>query len=224
MNLQKVAIIGAGGHAREVLDVFDAINAMKPTYDIKGYIVDPEYSKPGILVNDKPILGGFEWFLDNMDCATICAVGAPHQRFHLVNRAKALGISFCSVVHPSAIMTRWVSMGEGVVITAGCILTNNICIGDQVHINIGCTVSHDARIADFTTLSPGTHVSGNVVFEEGCFVGTGVNIIEKKTIGTWSIIGAGTAITADVPANSTVVGLPGKVIKTREVNWHLQQH
>ncbi len=221
MNLQKVAIIGAGGHAREVLDVFDAINTIKPRYDVKGFIVDPEYGKPGIMINDKPILGGFEWFLDNMDCATVCAVGAPHLRFHLTERAKALGIPFCSVVHPTAIMTRWVSIGEGVVIAAGCILTNNIHIGNHVHINIDCTVSHDASIADFTTLSPGVHVSGNISFEEGCFVGTGVNIIEKKTIGAWSIIGAGSIVIENVPPNTTVVGVPGKVIKTREANWHL---
>jgi sugar O-acyltransferase (sialic acid O-acetyltransferase NeuD family) len=221
VNVQKVAIIGAGGHAREVLDVFVAINALKPTYDVQGFIIDPEYGTPGLLINDKPVLGGFEWFLDNTDCVTICAVGASHLRFQLVNRAKTLGVPFCSAVHPSVLMTQRVSVGEGVVIAAGCILTTNIHIGDQVHINIGCTVSHDADIADFATLSPGTHIAGNVTLKQGCFIGTGVNIIEKKTIGAWSIVGAGTTITADVPSNSTVVGVPGKVIKTREANWHL---
>lgn len=221
MNIQKIAIIGAGGHAREILDVLDAINAVKPTYDVQGYIVDAAYGEPGTRVNDKPILGGFDWFLDNKDCATICAVGAPHLRFRLVNRAKKLGIPFCSIIHPSVIMTRWITIGEGVMIAAGCILTNNIHIGNHVHINLGCTINHDANIADFTTLSPGVHVPGNITCEEGCFIGTGVNFVEKKTIGAWSIIGAGSTITADVPTNTTVVGVPAKVIKTREANWYL---
>jgi acetyltransferase EpsM len=56
----------------------------------------------------------------------------------------------------------------------------------------------------------------------GCYVGTGANIIEKKQLGEWSIIGAGSMIVEDVPANSTVVGVPGKVIKTSEEGWHLR--
>ncbi|MCB9453347.1 MAG: acetyltransferase [Anaerolineaceae bacterium] len=222
MNLQKVAIIGAGGFAREVLDVFDAVNAVQPRFDVQGYIVDAQYGKPGTLINDKPILGSLEWFQDKPDCAGICAVGASHVRFQLVNRAKALGVHFCSVIHPNAVMSRWVTIGDGTIITAGCVLTNQIKVGNHVHLNLDCTVGHDVIFGDFTTLSPGVHVSGNVTFEQGCFVGTGVNLIEKRTIGAWSIIGAGTTITKDVPANSTVVGVPGKVVKTREANWHLE--
>jgi len=52
-------------------------------------------------------------------------------------------------------------------------------------------------------------------------VGTGANIIEKKNIGKWSIIGAGCVVINDVPENTTMVGVPGKVIETREEGWYL---
>ena len=107
-------------------------------------------------------------------------------------------------------------------ITAGSILTNQIRIGNHVHINLDCTIGHDAILQDFTTLAPGVHVSGNVAFGHGCYVGTGANILEKLHIGEWSIIGAGSTITKDVPANTTVVGLPGIVVKTRESGWQVK--
>jgi len=56
----------------------------------------------------------------------------------------------------------------------------------------------------------------------GCYVGTGANINGKIHIGEWSIIGAGSTIVKDVPPNTTVVGVPGQVIKTREPGWHLR--
>jgi serine acetyltransferase len=56
---------------------------------------------------------------------------------------------------------------------------------------------------------------------KGCYIGTGANIIEGINIGEWSIIGAGSAVIREVQANTTVVGVPGKTIKTRKPLWYL---
>lgn len=223
MGLQDVVILGAGGFAREVLDAFDAHNAIFPAYNVLGFIVDAEYGSPGTNINDKPILGDYSWLAENSNNVhVICGVGAPEIRLELVERAKNLGVSFCSITHPTATMTRWVTIGEGTAITAGCIFTNRIVVGNHIHINLDCTVGHDVIIEDFVTIAPGAHISGNVNLQEGCFIGTGVNIIEKKTIGAWSIVGAGSTIVDDVPANTTVVGVPGRIIKTRPKDWYRQ--
>jgi sugar O-acyltransferase (sialic acid O-acetyltransferase NeuD family) len=220
--MKPVVIIGAGGFAREVLDVIDAVNREKPQYDMLGYIVDPQYGSPGSLVNDKPILGGFDWLSKRSEeVQAFCAVGASHHRYRLVKRAEAVGCRFFSIVHPTATLTRWIHLGEGTVITAGCILTNQIRIGNHVHVNLDCTVGHDAIVEDFVTFAPGVHVSGNVTAREGAYVGTGANIIEKVEIGAWSIVGAGSVVTRDVPANTTAVGVPAKVIRAHEKGWHL---
>jgi len=220
--MRRVVIIGAGGFAREVLDVIDAANGVRPSMEPVGWIVDRQYAEPGAVINDLPVLGGFEWLAEHAgEVHAVCGVGAPELRRKLVARARDAGVPFCSVIHPNAVLTRWITLGDGVVITAGCILTNNIRIGDHVHINLDCTIGHDVVIEPFVTLSPGVHVSGNVHLEEGSAVGTGTNIIEKKRIGAWSVVGAGSTVVSDVPANSTVVGVPGKTIKTRADGWHL---
>jgi acetyltransferase EpsM len=101
------------------------------------------------------------------------------------------------------------------------VLTNAVRVGDHVQINIGCTVSHDAALEDFATLSPGVHLAGGVVAGAGCCVGTGANVIPRVRLGAWSIVGAGCTVIADVPADSTVVGVPGRVVAQRAPNWHL---
>lgn len=223
MSLQQVVIIGAGGFAREVLDIFDALQEIKPTYDVIGYIVDPQYGIPGTCINDKPILGGFDWLAEHRNYVqAICGVGSPEKRMQLVKRAQELGVTFCTVVHPNVVVTRWVNIGEGTVITAGCILTNQIQIGKHVHINLNCTIGHDVVIENFVALAPGVHISGNVILREGCYIGTGANIAERRDIGAWSIVGAGSTVITDVPKNSTAVGVPNKVIEVRPDGWHLK--
>jgi sugar O-acyltransferase (sialic acid O-acetyltransferase NeuD family) len=221
--MQKVVIVGAGGHGREVLDVFEALNEGTRRYEVLGYIVETGFGTPGELVNGRPILGDFDWLDGHThEVEVICGVGAPELRRRLVQRAAAVGARFCSVVHPSVVRTRWIEVGAGVVIAPGCVLTNQIRIGNHVHVNVGCTIAHDGVLEDFATLAPGVRVCGNVTLEEGCYVGTGANIVERRRIGAWAVVGAGSTIVQDVPPNTTVVGVPGRVVRTREVGWQLK--
>ncbi len=214
--MQKFVIIGAGGMARGVLDIFEACNQAGQDYEVLGYLVEPQFGKPGTLINDKPILGDLDWLVQHIsDIKVIAGVGDPALRQRLISRTQKYGARFGNIIHPSAIFTNRVIFGEGVVITAGCILTNQIQIGNHVQVNLNCTIGHDVILEDFVTVSPGVHVSGNVKLCEGCYIGTGAVIIENKTIGKWSIVGAGSVVISDVPAYSTIVGVPAKIIKTR---------
>jgi sugar O-acyltransferase (sialic acid O-acetyltransferase NeuD family) len=222
MKIEKVVIIGTGGFGREVLDVLEAVNQVETRYEILGFITEPGFQNPGELINDKPVLGYYDWLEQNKgQVKAICGVGAPATRLRLIRQAEQMGVQFFSVIHPRAILTRWVKLGTGSIITAGCILTNNITIGEHVHLNLDCTVGHDVVIEDCVTVSPGVHISGNVRLKEGSFIGTGANLIEGKTVGRWAVVGAGSVVVKDVPANSTAVGIPAAVIKTRQPGWHL---
>lgn len=55
---------------------------------------------------------------------------------------------FCAtpLLHHGGQMTRWVEIGEGAVICAGCILTTYIRFASHVHINLDCTIGHDTEI------------------------------------------------------------------------------
>ena len=221
--MEKIIIIGAGGFARETLDIIDAINAVKPTYDMLGFVVESKYFKNDCFVNDKPVIGDFNWLKQNSKyCKTVIAVGAPEVRMRLANMALEAGGAFCNLIHPRAIITKWINFGSGVIIAAGAILTNQIKIGNHVQINLDCTVGHDALLDNFVTVAPGSHISGSVSIGEGAYIGTGAVIIEKKNVGKWSIVGASSTVVKDVPDNATVVGAPAGVIKQREEGWQLK--
>jgi sugar O-acyltransferase (sialic acid O-acetyltransferase NeuD family) len=220
--VQPVVILGAGGFAREVLDIFELLNEERPRFEVLGFVVDTGFGEPGTDVNGRPILGDFGWLERRArEVLAICGVGAPQIRFRMVSRAEALGVRFCNAIDPSARLTRRVELADGIVIGAGCILTNRIRLGRHVHLNLDCTVGHDAVFEDFATTAPGVHVSGNVTFEEGAYAGTGANLIEGMRLGAWSVVGAGSTVIRDVPPNTTAVGSPARVVKTRAPGWHL---
>jgi len=188
--LNALAILGAGAFARETLDVAEAINAVRPTWDILGFIVDARYSIHGTIINDKPILGDLDWLAAHPDVAVVCGVGAPEVRLRMVEQAAAGGARFAAgLVHPSALVTRWMTIGVGTVIAAGCVMSNTIRIADHVHLNPSCTIGHDVVIESCVSLGPGVLISGNVTLREGAYIGTGTSIIEKRTVGAWSIVG-----------------------------------
>lgn len=220
--MKSVVIIGAGGLGRQILDIIEACNQEKAQYEILGFIVDPQFGSPGTIIDDKPILGGFDWLEKHTnDVAVICGVGHSHQRYRLIKRADALGCHYFTIVHPSAVLSRRVNLGYGVALATGCMLMNQIQIGNHVVVNLGSTIGHDVKMEDFVTLSLGVNISGNVTLGTGAFVGTGANVIEKITLGDWSIIGAGSTVIRNIPANTTAVGIPAEVIKTRQEGWHL---
>lgn len=214
----RVVILGAGGHAREVLDVYDACNeAGWGPFEVAGFLDDD--GRPGDSLGSLTILGGIGWLADHPDVLAICGIGDTAVRRSVVRRAAELGASFHTAVHPDARLTRRVQLGSGCLITAGCILTNGIELGSHVHLNLATTVSHDCHIGDFVTLAPGVHLAGNVTVEAGANIGIGASIIQRRRIGAGALIGAGAVVTEDIPPDAVAVGVPARVVKTRSPGW-----
>jgi len=215
--MKRTVILGAGGFAREVLDILLAQNAVSKQYGILGFI-DENPAMKGRILNGYPVLGGFDWFASKDQGAihAACGIGSPLQRKKVVTKAEDMGLQFCNVIHPTAVLTPFVSLGVGVVITAGTILTNQILVGSHVHINLDVTIGHDCVIEDFCTIAPGVHISGNVKLGTGVSVGTGAVVVQGVSIGSWSIIGAGAVVIKDIPERVTAVGVPARVVKENE--------
>lgn len=217
----QIVIFGAGGFAREVLQVILDINQIMPTWEPVGFLVDPDITAP-ITVHGLPVLRDTEWLKDHPRTQIVIAVGSSVARHHIAARlSQENPNTFAALVHPRAWVGRGVEVGPGSVVCAGALVTTDITIGSHVHVNIGCTVGHDSELHDFVTLNPSVNISGNVIVGSGSEVGTGSILIPHANIGEWSVIGAGSVVIKPLGANVTAVGSPARAIKTRQLNWHL---
>lgn len=208
----RIVILGAGAFGREVLDIVEAQNKLSKKWEVLGFL-DERPSLHGQVVNGYRVLGFLETIRDTTGWNAVCAIGDNRSRKRTVEAAQGKGLEFVNLIHPSAVLTERVTLGKGVVITAGCVLTNNIDIRDHAILNLASTVGHDAKIGAYCQLCPGARVSGRTTLGEGVFLGTGAITLPGISIGEWSIIGAGAVVADNVPANVTAVGIPARIVK-----------
>ena len=127
------------------------------------------------------------------------------------------GIAIADVFAESAVCLDRVDLGEGSIICPFVTLTSNIQVGKSFQANLYSYVAHDCVIGDFVTFAPGVKCNGNVVVEDGAYIGTGAIIKQGTpgkplTIGAESIVGMGAVVTKDVPPGVTVIGNPARIL------------
>jgi len=207
---KDLVIVGAGGFGREIAWQISELGQ----YSILGYI-DSDARLQGQKINGLPVLGDSQWLLGLRDeiCAVIC-IGNSRSRKHVYNElSKNPNINFPTIIASNVRYSNSVTFGQGCIICLSTVLTVNITLGDFVIANLDCTIGHDAVLENFATLYPSVNVSGGVHVKACAEIGTGANIIQGKTIGENTIIGAGAVVTKDIPSNCTAVGTPAKPIK-----------
>ena len=118
-------------------------------------------------------------------------------------------LGWATVIHPNAYVHPSVAIGEGSVIFAGAVVQPDVVIGKHCIINSTATIDYDSVIGDFVHIGPSSSLAGGVSVMEGAFLG----MRSGKSIGKWSVVGAGGVITKDIPDNVTAVGVPAKVVK-----------
>jgi sugar O-acyltransferase (sialic acid O-acetyltransferase NeuD family) len=199
----KVAIVGAGGHGREVLDVVEACGL-----SFAGFVDDDPRDVDALVRREAVVLGPLS-HLSELEMEVLLGLGDSGTRRRVAERLPTV-VWAGPVVHPSATTGRDVELGAGTVLTAGCRLTTHIVVGRHGYVGPNATIGHDAVLGDFVTVLPGATVSGSVHLETGTSVGTGANVRQGVRVGEGAIIGAGAVVIDDVAPGTTVVGVPAR--------------
>jgi len=106
-------------------------------------------------------------------------------------------------------------VGSNCKISSHTFICEGVTIEDKVFIGHGVTFINDSYPR--STSASGalqTEADWNVeptLVKEGASIGSGVTILSKVTIGENAIVGAGSLVTKNVPANSIVSGCPAKI-------------
>lgn len=211
--MKDIVIIGAGGFGREVAWLIEDINRKKRKWNIMGFI-DEDESIHGERLNGYEVLGGLDKLEEFEDVYLAIAIGNSKVREKIVRKIAKFNFKQATLIHPNVLMDkRTNTIGKGCIICASNIITVNVTIGNYVIINLDSTVGHDTVLKDFVTIYPSVNVSGCCIIGKCVELGTGTQIIQGKTIGDYSIIGAGSVVIKDIKEKRTAVGVPAKIIK-----------
>lgn len=219
--MQKVAIFGARGFARELHQLLKDLTTAGTPHTCVGFFVDPGYVESET-VHDLPVYDDINVLTQDKEIRVVIGIGQTPPRYRIANEIeREIGDRFASFKHPRAWVGDRIPIRTGSVICAGALVTTDISIGAHTHLHVGSKIGHDTIIGDFVTVAPGATVSGRVQISAGAFIGAGAVILPDIKIGAWSIIGAGAVVTKYVPDDATVVGVPARIISRRKPGWHL---
>lgn len=204
-----VLIVGAGGHARVLLD-----SLRRKGVSVAGFLA-AESSSHGSLIAGVPVIGGDDR-LAGFPAATVVlangigSVDVPERRREAFERLTGAGYNFLRIVDPAAFVGGDVELDDGVQVLAGAIVQTGARLGRNVVVNTGAIVEHDCVVDAHCHIATGACLGGAVVVETGCHVGSGATVIQGIRIGAGALIASGAVVAQDVAPGARVRGIPAR--------------
>lgn len=204
-STSQLILYGAGGHAKTVLEMAQAIGAFR----IAG-IIDDNAALAGTSVLGISVLGtravlpqlvaqGIHLAANGV--GGIIDIGVRIRLFELLANS---GFSFPILRHPRATVEASARIADGVQVFANAYVGSEAILHERCMVNTGAVVSHDCEIGAYTHIAPGALLAGHVHVGERALVGMGVTTIIGLKIGAGARIGNGAVLLADVPEKAII--------------------
>ncbi len=207
---KPMLIIGAGGHAKILIDIIQKSDE----YSLKA-VIGKENEEHNELMGYK-IYKGDKYLSEFKDAGiTSIAIGIGgytnnEKRKAIYCKLKSTGFEIVNLIDPSSVVSASVKLGDGVVIFAGVIINPEVIIGNNVVIATGATIDHETIVEDHVLISAGVTVGAGDIIKEGALLALGSKIISRVTIGENALVASGAMVVNDIAKNTTVYGVPAK--------------
>ncbi|ANQ50236.1 hypothetical protein MY04_2868 [Flammeovirga sp. MY04] len=214
--MKKLIIIGGQGNGTVVASTVEDINQVKKTWEIIGFLNDNVEGD----INGYPILGNINKetvakYLADDDVYYFYSLISTKLNYKFLHKLKDLSIplnKFATVIHPTAAVSKFSEIGNGVCIQPFVNVGPNTKIGNFIHIFAQSMIGHDAQLEDYSYVANNACIGASVVMKEGAYIGTNATTLENITIGKWSLVGMGSVVIKDIDDFTKVVGNPSRVI------------
>jgi sugar O-acyltransferase (sialic acid O-acetyltransferase NeuD family) len=205
--MKKLLLWGAGGHGTVVLDCAIAMAAFDGIAFLDDRVEALRFHC------GHPILGT-RAALDDMRAAGythfVVSIGANRVRATCFDIAITHGLEPATIVHPSAVVSRWATVGVGTVVAPRVSIKAGTVIGRNCIINTSAAVGHDCTVGDHVHLSPRSFISGGTKVGPYAHVSIAAVTRPLGEIGEAAVVGAGAVVIGVVPAGATVIGVPAR--------------
>ncbi len=194
--MKNIVILGAGGHAHVVADIIKAEGNKVIAF------LDDDLSQPDCS-------GPISNYTNYSNCEFIIGIGNADVR----EKLSQLNLKWHTAIHPSAIVSNTVIIGEGTVVMPNAVINSRTKIGNHCIINTGAIVEHDNYIGDYSHVSVGANLGGTVSVGKKCWIGIGATVKNNIAIHNDVMIGAGAVVIKDIDSVGVFFGVPCRQIK-----------
>ena len=209
MTVLPLVLVGGGGHASDVLQAVEALNATRPTYRVVGILDDQDVDLRRFAGRGVTQIGSID-DVAAVDAAYVLCLGWPWTRDAVARRIGDRGQPAPPIVHPYADVGVGVELGPGSVVLGHAHLSPFVRFGAHALVSYIASVGHDATFGDHASVMPGAAVSGDVAGGHRVLVGSGAVVREGVRLGDDVRIGAGAVVVGDVVDGVTVTGVPAQ--------------
>ncbi len=206
---KKIALIGGGGFAKEIIEVMELLG--HSVYGIFAHTNSfMEYHHYGYL--DELLIHRGEY-----DAVHIAFGGVTGEQ--IANRRAIIdfldrnGIDAVTLVSPYARIAKNVTLGQGCYIAHDVYISQDAAVGDHVIINNRCDIGHDVVIRENVTISPKVFLGGAVEVGSDTLIGVGSIVKQGVKIGHTSIVSMGSSVIRNIKPYSLVLAPQSTVHK-----------
>jgi len=209
--MQKIILIGAGGHCKSCIDVIESENK----YMINS-ILDRE-ELVGEKVLNYRVTGTDELIHEfSSEYSFLITVGqilSPSIRIKLYSLVQHANGKLITAVSPSAHLSKYASLGAGTIVMHNAVINSDVKVGENCIINTLSNLEHDVVVGNHCHISTGAILNGGVNIGDNCFVGSGSIIAQNVYIAANTIIGAGSVVLRSIRQPGVYVGNPAKFFR-----------
>ena len=172
-----------------------------------------EYPKNEKYLNKKFICSK-EWinFLKKKKINNIfILVSDRYLRLRLINEAKKNNLNILNAIHKTAVVSKFVKIGNGVIIEPLTFIGYKTELEDGCLIQERASIDHGSVIKKGSTINPGAIITGNCSIGSNTIIHTGAKLMNNTKIGNNCVVGAGSLVLKSIPSNTVSWGSPCKV-------------